>query len=178
MTLHRRRGKEAGVRQLWLPLASVQGKPEPEPEAEPEAADQDQDQQADFSSLAEALQAARSDFQLRAAYTPQHCDALEKLLKTMQRCVQRSIAVLEQPQYASDQRLLSRLWPFHRTIGETLVVLRGVRCFSSYEDGRHLTERTGAYWQLWNYVSLLQRDCQFVASFERVTPQPASALSA
>lgn len=117
-----------------------------------------------LSRFVRSLAAAYRDLGRPRAYTPEHCRKLERLLRQMMLQIRACIARLGKPEYLQDQRMLSRLRPLHRTLVESLVVVRSVCGLCA--EGRHVSEPTGAYWQLVEYVRSLQRDCQIIARLQ------------
>jgi hypothetical protein len=122
-----------------------------------------------FGRFAHYLAAAYGDLGLQAAYTPEHCRKLERLLLHMQPQIRAAIAA------SFDQSILLRLRSLHRLLAEACVVVRSVCGLCA--EGRHLAEPTGAFWQLVEYVRKLRQDCQLIArrAFPVSVPTQAQA---
>lgn len=147
-----------GALQLCLPITTTP----PQRQSFPLAQEGEEASLAtEYSGFACGLTAACHDLEQWAAYTPEHCIKLKQLLHQMLGQVQRHIALLDQPRYRYDQRILSRLRPLHRAIIEALVVVRDVSGVCVRK--RHLVEPTGVFWQLVECVHSLRRACQYLS---------------
>ncbi len=154
-----------GAVQLCLPMKAVQ--PVPTSAVPPVPAQYDPSAMVEcLNGLVRALEAAYYDLALRAAYTPQHCLKLERLFLHMRTKVQEYIALLDRPEYLTDQNILSRLRPLYRNIVEAVVVVRGVHGLCS--RGCHMESPMGIFWQLVECVRTIARECQSIA--QRCTP--------
>lgn len=135
--------------------------------SDPPAQSQDEEQrvalvQTDFHDFSRALVAAYRDLGLRVAYTVEHAHKLERLFLRMRERVQQSLALWEQSEWRGDQNVLWQSRRLYRTLGEALVVVRGVGGLCA--TNRHLDSPTGSFWQLVDWVRLLHRDCQTIAT--------------
>ena len=93
--------------------------------------------------------------------TPLQCDEVDDVCHEVLRVIQASIIAFESPDMHFGMRpypLLLRLWSFHRTLVEALVLVESVRMLC--EMRRLSNDWTGAYWHLRQYVKDIIRSRQ------------------